>query len=77
MNTSLSTLFELSGKTRLIVGLMSGTSLDGLDIALCEIKGQDTNTQLCVKHFTCVPYDSDFLNKLRPLFANPLAPLHE
>lgn len=77
MNAALTTLSTLKSKTRIIVGLMSGTSLDGLDIALCEVKGHGIHTQLSVKHFTCVPYGDEYLNKVRPLFANPLAPLHE
>jgi anhydro-N-acetylmuramic acid kinase len=77
MNASLIKLSSLENRPRIIVGLMSGTSLDGLDIALCEVGGSDTNTTVSIKHFTCVPYDDEFLNKVRPLFANPLAPLQE
>lgn len=77
MNSSLLRLLSLEHKSRIIVGLMSGTSLDGLDIALCEISGHGANTVLKIKHFTSLPYSATFLSKLRPIFANPLAPLKD
>jgi anhydro-N-acetylmuramic acid kinase len=77
MNTSLTRLLLLENKPRIIVGLMSGTSLDGLDIALCEIVGHGSDTILKVHHFVSLPYSANFLNKIRPIFANPMAPLHE
>ena len=48
---------------------MSGTSLDGLDIALCEIEGSGTETALKVKHFKTISYDDDFKNQIRKIFA--------
>ena len=77
MNTSLTRLLSLENEPRIIVGLMSGTSLDGLDIAVCEISGHGTCTTLNVQHFVSLPYGQNFLNKIRPIFAKPLAPLHE
>jgi anhydro-N-acetylmuramic acid kinase len=55
--------------SRRIIGLMSGTSLDGLDVALCNIQGSGTDTILEVEQFTTVPFTDDFRNNIREIFA--------
>ena len=70
MNSNISRLVNIAQKdTRYIIGLMSGTSLDGLDIALCEIKGSGLDTKLSVREFTTVNYDDDFKNEVRSIFS--------
>ncbi len=48
---------------------MSGTSLDGLDIALCRIHGSGMSTKLELLHFATKPYTADFRIKIREIFA--------
>jgi anhydro-N-acetylmuramic acid kinase len=45
--------------SHLVIGLMSGTSLDGVDAALVEITGSGESTRMQVKHFVSVPFAND------------------
>jgi anhydro-N-acetylmuramic acid kinase len=56
-------------KSRLIVGLMSGTSLDGLDIALCRFSGSGLRTKFVVEQFQSIPYSDQFKADVRRVFA--------
>ncbi|CCQ12799.1 Anhydro-N-acetylmuramic acid kinase [Pseudoalteromonas luteoviolacea B = ATCC 29581] len=58
-----------AAKSRRILGLMSGTSMDGLDIALCEISGRGTATQCKVLNYTTVAYPEEVKQKIRPVFS--------
>jgi len=63
-------LFTISQKPeRLIIGLMSGTSLDGLDVALCRFSGSGLNTSLRLLQFETVAFDEDFKNEIRQVFS--------
>ncbi len=70
MNPQIEQLYRIAQKpSRLILGLMSGTSLDGLDLALCRFSGQGLNTQCEVVHFASVPFDAAFKESIRDVFA--------
>ncbi|RUT68543.1 anhydro-N-acetylmuramic acid kinase [Flavobacterium cupreum] len=70
MNKNISALHEIAQKeTRKIIGLMSGTSLDGLDIALCEISGAGENTAVKILEFETIPYTEDIKTEIRKVFA--------
>lgn len=56
-------------RKRTIIGLMSGTSLDGLDVALCTFSGAGSRTRVEVQQFKTVPYDEHFKSEIRRVFA--------
>lgn len=63
-------LADIASKpSRRIIGLMSGTSLDGLDVALCNVQGSGTDTILKVEHFATVPFTEEFRDNIRKIFA--------
>ncbi len=62
---------------KIIIGLMSGTSLDGLDIALCEVSGHGMNTHVEVLKFTTLNYDDDYKSRVKRVFAKRQCDLEE
>jgi anhydro-N-acetylmuramic acid kinase len=70
MNHNLSKLCGIASKdSRIIIGLMSGTSLDGLDIALCRFAGSGRETKIDLVHFETVSYQEDFKKQIRSIFS--------
>lgn len=49
----------------LAIGLMTGTSLDGLDVALCEINGSYLDTKVKLIDFICLDMPSMLRNKIK------------
>ena len=70
MNPNIEALYRIAGKhERTIVGLMSGTSVDGLDIAVCKIAGSGNRTKINVTHHTTIPYDAAFKASIAQIFS--------
>jgi anhydro-N-acetylmuramic acid kinase len=57
----------LRKKERLVVGLMSGTSMDGIDAALIKIKGSGLDTKFELIKFICIPYESEIIEGIERL----------
>jgi anhydro-N-acetylmuramic acid kinase len=70
MNKNIASLHQIAQKSsRKIIGLMSGTSLDGLDIALCEISESGENTKVNLLNFDTIDYSEDIKIEIRKVFA--------
>jgi anhydro-N-acetylmuramic acid kinase len=78
MNHHLKKLYDLSiSPSRVIIGLMSGTSLDGLDVALCRFQGSGITTQAKLLHFKTIPYAGIFKEELKSITFKPQVDLQK
>lgn len=48
-----------------VAGVMSGTSLDGIDVALVHIEGSGIGSKVELIHFTTVPFSNDIKNEIQ------------
>jgi anhydro-N-acetylmuramic acid kinase len=58
---------------RLIVGLMSGTSLDGVDAALCRVRGSGRSTEIEQLAFRCTPYEAGLRQEIESTLRGSVA----
>jgi anhydro-N-acetylmuramic acid kinase len=78
LNQNMQRLFGIAKKEEKIgIGLMSGTSLDGLDIALCRFTGNGLQTQFSLLKFMTIPYGTDFKKEVQQVFAKREADLEK
>lgn len=76
MNKNIQSLIQLATKdSRKIVGLMSGTSLDGLDIALCTVTGHGLCTKVEIEAFETISYDNEFKAQVKSIFSKQIVNL--
>jgi anhydro-N-acetylmuramic acid kinase len=54
----------------LTIGLMSGTSLDGIDTVLCDISGEFSNVKIKQIDFFTEPFDENLKSRIRQIINN-------
>ncbi|HEX8466060.1 MAG TPA: anhydro-N-acetylmuramic acid kinase [Abditibacterium sp.] len=47
-----------------VIGLMSGTSVDGIDAALCEIEGSGADLRVQLLHFECFSFEPTLRDRI-------------
>jgi anhydro-N-acetylmuramic acid kinase len=78
MNVNLELLYKIAQKpARMIIGLMSGTSMDGLDVALCEISGAGESTKVTLVQFDTVEYSEEIKTEIQKVFAKQTIDFHD
>lgn len=78
MNKNIQKLYDIGAKSeRNIIGLMSGTSLDGLDVALCKCSGAGLDTSVELLAFDTIPYNEEFKNEIASVFSRRDADLEK
>lgn len=50
-----------------VIGLMSGTSLDGMDIAIVDLQKRNEKIDLELRYFKTVPYEKEIKNQLEKI----------
>jgi len=78
MNKNIQHLYSIAEKKeRIIIGLMSGTSLDGLDIVLCKISGVGFDTKISLLQFETISYSNEFKKEVRSVFSKKVVNLEK
>lgn len=78
MNVNLELLYKIAQKpARMIIGLMSGTSMDGLDVALCEISGAGESTKVTLVQFDTIEYSEEIKTEIQKVFAKQTINFHD
>jgi anhydro-N-acetylmuramic acid kinase len=78
MNLDLQKLFQIANApSRVIIGLMSGTSLDGLDIALCRFHGSGAATRIELLQFKTVSFPLEVKAALKSISSKPIVELQK
>ena len=54
---------------RRMIGLMSGTSLDGLDIVVCDVQGHGNTTKIDILYFRTFEYQDRIRLQIQEIFA--------
>ena len=71
MNHNIHKLYNLASKpNRLIIGLMSGTSIDGLDVALCSFEGSGPDTKVKLIQFETVAFNAEMKAEVKSVFSS-------
>ena len=72
------TFYQLAQKRmKKVIGLMSGTSVDGVDAALVEIQGHGLGTQVELLAFYSHPFETEVRNRIFDLFQPETSRVHE
>ncbi len=70
MNQNVERLYSIAQKpVRHIIGLMSGTSMDGLDVAFVRLEGSGSKTKIALLNFETLDYTEGIKNEIRKVFA--------
>ena len=73
MNQNIEKLYAIANKKeRLIIGLMSGTSMDGLDVVLCKFTGSGSETLIEILNFETVAFDDNIKVEISKIFAKKI-----
>ncbi|RKU25390.1 anhydro-N-acetylmuramic acid kinase [Candidatus Poribacteria bacterium] len=67
----------LNREKKTVIGLMSGTSADGVDVAVVDIIGSGLNTEVCLVAFETIQYKPEIRTRIFDLFSVETARVDE